>query len=158
VDSVSVPTAFADILFRLALATVLGAAIGVNRELVLKPAGMRTHALVALGTALLTMVGLLLTTGEAADVTATSRIVQGLVAGIGFIGGGVILHLRDERTIQGLTTAASIWIVAALGVAGGAGLWRASLAAAALALAVLTGGRAVERALHRSRLAGRDDD
>jgi putative Mg2+ transporter-C (MgtC) family protein len=144
VDSIQAPADLQAIVVRLTLATVMGAAVGLNRELVLKPAGLRTHALVSLGAALTMIVGLTLID----DVSASSRVIQGIVAGVGFIGGGVILHLRDERTVQGLTTAASIWVVAATGVAAGAGLWRAALITVVLALIVLTGGRALERALH----------
>src|SRR6185436_307886 len=115
-ETVSVPGDVAALALRLALATVLGAAVGLNREISLKPAGLRTHALVALGAALLTYVGLQI--GQATgDLAAASRVVQGLVAGIGFVGGGVILHRAEAQTVQGLTTAASIWIVAATGVA-----------------------------------------
>lgn len=146
-DAVTVPSTLQDVALRLILATLLGAALGINREISLKPAGLRTHALVCLGAALATLVGLMLTGGQG-DPSAPGRVVQGIVAGIGFIGGGVILHLRDARTVLGLTTAASIWIVAATGIAVGAGLWRSALIALALALTVLTVGRVIDRALH----------
>jgi putative Mg2+ transporter-C (MgtC) family protein len=133
---------------RLALATVLGAAVGLNREISLKPAGLRTHALVALGAALLTYVGLQFGR-PAGDLSAASRIVQGIVAGIGFIGGGVILHQAGARPVHGLTTAASIWIVSATGVAVGAGLWRAAIIAIVLTLVVLTIGHSIDNALHK---------
>ena len=81
--------------------------IGLDRESQGKPAGLRTHALVALGAATLTIVGLLL---QASDTGAPSRVLQGIVAGIGFIGAGVILHRHDGRGIEGLTTAAAIWM------------------------------------------------
>ena len=153
-ESVSVPTDTAALALRLVLASVLGAAVGLNREMSLKPAGLRTHALVSLGAALLTYVGLQFgrPTG---DMAAASRVVQGMVAGIGFIGGGVILH-RGTRAVHGLTTAASIWIVAATGVAAGAGLWRAATISILLALTVLTVGHAVDNALHK--VSGPDRD
>src|SRR4051812_41628340 len=120
-DAVSVPASWSAMVARLVLAMALGAAVGVNRELRQKPAGLRTHALVALGAALLTMIGLAL---SAADITAPGRILQGIVAGVGFIGGGAILRLDDAKGVHGLSTAASIWIVAATGIAVGCGLWR----------------------------------
>jgi putative Mg2+ transporter-C (MgtC) family protein len=147
-DTVSLPPDTAALVFRLTLATGLGAAVGLNREISLKPAGLRTHALVGLGAALLTYVGLQI--GQAAgDLAAASRVIQGLVAGIGFIGGGVILH-RSPRTVHGLTTAAAIWVVSASGVAVGAGLWRAATIAITLTLVVLTVGHSIDNALHKS--------
>lgn len=142
---------------RLALATLLGAAIGLNRELSLKPAGLRTHALVSLGAALVTITGLVLIQ-PTGDLSAPSRVVQGIVAGIGFIGGGVILHGRRDRTVRGLTTAATIWIVSAAGIAVGAGLWRSAVIAVGMALIVLTLGRPIDRAVHRAKGEEFEDD
>ena len=105
-ESVSLPADLAALALRLALATFLGAAVGLNREMSLKPAGLRTHALVSLGAALLTYVGLQFGR-PGSDLAAASRIVQGLVAGVGFIGGGAILHHAGDRPVHGLTTAAS---------------------------------------------------
>jgi putative Mg2+ transporter-C (MgtC) family protein len=133
---------------RLVLATVLGAAVGFNREISLKPAGLRTHALVALGAALLAHIGLQLGQ-DSADGAAASRIIQGMVAGIGFIGGGVILHRADAQMVRGLTTAASIWVVAATGVAVGTGLWRAAVMTVIIALVILSVGRRIDHALHK---------
>src|SRR3954447_8743520 len=133
---------------RLALAALLGATLGMNREIFQKPAGLRTHALVALGTALVTVVGLQL--GQwSGDSSTTGRVIQGLVAGIGFIGGGVILHCPDIRTVSGLTTAASIWIASGTGIAVGTGLWKAAVVAVVLSLIVLTVGHSLDNALHR---------
>lgn len=154
-DLISVPADTWSLALRLVLATLLGAAVGLNREMSLKPAGLRTHALVSLGSALATLTGLLLTQPPGGDVTAPSRIIQGIVAGIGFIGGGVILHRRDARGVHGLTTAASIWIVSATGVAVGAGLWRAAVMAVVLALLVLAVGARIDRVVHR---LGSDSD
>lgn len=155
-DAISLPSDVQSLATRLALATLLGAAIGVNRELYLKPAGLRTHALVSLGAALATLTGLQFTQFGTGDATATGRIVQGIVAGVGFIGGGVILHHPDSRSVHGLTTAASIWVVSVTGSAVGAGLWRAASVAVALSLLVLTGGHAIDTALHRAS-GGRSD-
>jgi putative Mg2+ transporter-C (MgtC) family protein len=148
-ETISTPAAFAQIAFRLLLAMLLGVAVGVNRELLQKPAGLRTHALVSLGAALLTIVSLSLGTGPPGD--AVSRVLQGIIAGVGFIGGGTILRSDDPRGVHGLTTAASIWIVASLGIAAGAGFWRTALLTAGLTLAVLTFGEGVDRWLHRVR-------
>jgi putative Mg2+ transporter-C (MgtC) family protein len=158
-DVVSFPATWQAVLARLILATALGAAIGVNRELRQKPAGLRTHALVSLGAALLTIIGLALSTGAIVrDPGAVSRILQGIVAGVGFIGGGAILRQDDSRGVHGLSTAASIWIVAATGIAAGCGLWRAALATAALALAILVLGAPVDRAIHSYRDRNGDPD
>ena len=156
-DPVSVPADTIALAGRLALATLFGAALGVNREIALKPAGLRTHALVSLGTSLVTIVGLQL--GQAGgDSGAPSRIIQGLVAGIGFIGGGVILHRGGGRGVHGLTTAASIWIASGTGVAVGTGLWRAAVAAVVLSLVVLTLGHHLDNALHKIGSDDPDDD
>jgi putative Mg2+ transporter-C (MgtC) family protein len=147
-DVVSVPATWLDMLVRLMLAMALGAAIGVNRELRLKPAGLRTHALVALGSALLAIIGLALAQGSGVrDSSAASRILQGIVAGVGFIGGGAILRQDDSKGVHGLSTAASIWIVAAIGIAAGCGLWRASIATAILALVILVVGAPIDRVI-----------
>jgi putative Mg2+ transporter-C (MgtC) family protein len=150
-EVVSIPATALSLMWRLLLATALGAVIGVNRELRHKPAGLRTHALVALGAGLLTIIGLALTAfGGSGDPSAISRLIQGIVTGVGFIGGGVILRRDDSKGIHGLSTAASIWIVAAAGVAAGCGLWRSALITVSLALLILVAGGTVDRALHRA--------
>lgn len=154
-ESVSVPPDLAALALRLALATFLGAAVGLNREMSLKPAGLRTHALVSLGAALLTYVGLQFGR-SGTDLSAASRIVQGLVAGVGFIGGGAILHHAGARPVHGLTTAASVWMVSATGVAVGAGLWRAATIAVGVTLVVLTIGHSIDNALHKAGDSDRD--
>jgi putative Mg2+ transporter-C (MgtC) family protein len=151
-EMVTVPDSSLTAVLRLLLASVLGAAVGVNRELRAKPAGLRTHALVSLGAALLTLIGLSLTT--AADIEgfgAASRVLQGLIAGVGFIGGGVILRREESKEVHGLSTAASIWIVSAIGVAAGCGLWVTSSAAVVLALAILALADPVDRLLRGRR-------
>jgi putative Mg2+ transporter-C (MgtC) family protein len=145
----AIPT-WTDVVLRLLAATALGGAIGLDRELTQKPAGLRTHALVALGAALVTASALQL--GVRSDLThadPASRVIQGIVAGIGFIGGGVILH--SDRNVRGLTTAASIFVAAALGVSCGIGQWRVAGVAAGITLVVLTLGRPLEEALHRAK-------
>lgn len=135
---------------KLALATVLGGTIGLNRELHQKPAGFRTHAMVALGAALMTMVAVDLGAARGvASVDAVSRVLQGIIAGIGFVGGGAILRRESDPSVHGLTTAASIWVVAAVGTAAGLGLWLSAVVSVALALAVLTIGSRIDRVVHR---------
>ncbi|MGH9769580.1 MAG: MgtC/SapB family protein [Blastocatellia bacterium] len=107
----------ARVVIRLLAAMLLGAIVGIQREQTGKPAGLRTHMLVALGAALFVLAPV-----EAGmDSDDLSRVIQGLATGIGFIGGGAILKLSEERDIQGLTTAAGIWMTAAVGVAVGLG-------------------------------------
>jgi putative Mg2+ transporter-C (MgtC) family protein len=130
---------------RLALAVLAGAAIGLDRELKRKPAGLRTHALVAMGSALVVLVTLAFGGGPGGD--PLSRTVQGIITGIGFLGAGVIIQHEHERRVEGLTTAASIWVAAGLGMACGAGFIELAGIAVAATLVVLIGGEVVERAL-----------
>lgn len=126
------------IFLRLVVATLIGTALGLNREIHGKPAGMRTHALVALGASLITVISLELTTRDGQiDGGAVLRTIQGIMAGIGFLGGGVILRDDSHQSVHGLTTAASVWVVASLGIACGAGQWLTALMALALTLTVL---------------------
>lgn len=113
---------------RLVLAGVLGALLGIQRERVHSAAGLRTHILVALGAALFVLAEV----ESGADQAALSRVIQGIVAGIGFLGAGAILKIGDRVEVMGLTTAASIWITAAVGIT--AGLGHASLATLAAIL------------------------
>lgn len=142
---------------RLGLAVLLGAVVGLNRDIHHKPAGLRTHAIVALGAAMVTLTGVLLSAGTA-DATAVTRIVQGIVTGVGFIGGGVILRRTDPMGVHGLTTAATIWVVAALGIACGAGQSALALIAFGLMLAVLVIGGPIERRVHRWLAVDSDKD
>jgi len=126
------------IFLRLFIATLIGTVLGLNREIHGKPAGMRTHALVSLGAALITLISLeLVTQGKQVDSAAVLRTIQGIMAGIGFLGGGVILRDDSHQSVHGLTTAASVWVVASLGIACGAGQWLTALMALGLTLAVL---------------------
>ena len=117
---------------RLALGLVLGAVIGLERELHRQPAGFRTHSLVALGAALFTIISAYGFSGPSVDPT---RIAAQIVSGIGFIGAGTILQYRGN--IRGLTTAASLWSVAAIGMAAGAGLLAMAAIGTVLILVVL---------------------
>jgi putative Mg2+ transporter-C (MgtC) family protein len=132
----------------LGAAIVAGAALGLNRNLRGKAAGLRTHALVSLGAALVILACRELGVG---DVT---RALQGVITGVGFLGAGVILHPRSTgaEVVRGLTTAASVWMAAALGIAAGAGLWSLLAMGTVATLAVLLGGGEVERVARR-RLA-----
>jgi len=110
-------------LARMIVAMLLGAVVGVQRERIGKPAGLRTHVLVAMGGALFIVAPLEF--GMNAD--GLSRVIQGLVTGIGFLGAGAILKLHEQRDIEGLTTAAGIWMTAAIGIAAGLGRWGLAL-------------------------------
>ncbi len=135
---------------RLAAAVFTGAIIGLNRELSHKPAGLKTHALVALGSSLMAVLGMhLAEAGSGHNADAASRVIQGLVSGIGFLGGGVILHTPDK--VRGLTTAATVWLAACLGIACGLGAWVPVLIAGLLTLAVLIGGTAIEEFFERGQ-------
>jgi len=116
---------------RLIVALVVGGLVGLQRELTHKPAGLRTHMLLSLGTALV------LITAEQAGMSKSdlSRVLQGLVTGVGFLGGGAILKLTAEHEIHGLTTAAGLWVTAAAGAA--AGLGRVGLAVVGVCLGLL---------------------
>jgi putative Mg2+ transporter-C (MgtC) family protein len=110
----------ARVVVRLVVAAVLGAILGAERERRHKAAGLRTHMLVALGSALFVMFP-----AEAGmQMEDLSRVIQGVATGIGFIGAGTILKRADVEEVQGLTTAASVWLTAAIGLAvGGGQLW-----------------------------------
>lgn len=124
----------ARIVVRLFAAVVLGGVLGLERRQVGKAAGMRTHMLVALGSALVILVPQL--TGMSGE--AVSRVIQGALTGIGFIGGGVILKLSEAHQIVGVTTAASIWLTATVGIAAGAGRLALALVGTVLALIILS--------------------
>lgn len=121
------------VIIRLIAATLLGAVVGMQREKAGKPAGLRTHTLVSLGTA----VFILACSGSGMSSDGLSRVIQGIVTGIGFIGAGSILKLNEERDIKGLTTAASVWMTAAIGVAVGLGSLGVALLTTILTLIIL---------------------
>jgi|WetSurMetagenome_2_1015567.scaffolds.fasta_scaffold344984_2 putative Mg2+ transporter-C (MgtC) family protein len=118
---------------RILLAAVLGGAIGYQRERAGKPAGLRTHMLICMGAALFTLVSIFGFTGPADP----SRVAAGVVTGIGFIGAGAIIFRSQAGYVTGLTTAATIWAVAGIGVAVGAGLYIASAVTTAIVLGIL---------------------
>ncbi len=121
-----------ELIARLGLSLGLGAVVGIERESHRQPAGLRTHMLVTVGAALFTIVSAYGFSGELADPT---RIAAQIVTGIGFIGAGAILHYRGN--VKGLTTAASLWVMAAVGMATGAGLYVVAFAATGMVLVTL---------------------
>lgn len=142
---------YASIVGRLVAAALVGGALGLNRNLRGKSAGLRTHALVSLGAAL-TVLAAELATEDTSDHAAVTRAMQGIIAGVGFLGAGTILKTRSARgrAIRGLTTAATIWFAASLGMACGAGFWPAAVIAAIVALLVLMVGKRVEQWFDRA--------
>lgn len=135
------PSDWLGITFRLSVALIVGAIIGLERQIRHKPAGLRTHMLVSLGSALFVLIPLqIVTVQESRD--AISRVVQGIAAGVGFLGAGEILRESQQALslaqVRGLTSAAAIWVCAALGIAAGCGLWQTGLIGAVLSLLVLS--------------------
>jgi putative Mg2+ transporter-C (MgtC) family protein len=132
---------------RLVVATSLAGAVGLERERADRGAGLRTHALVGLGSCLVMVVSAF----GFADWSYSpgsldpSRIAAQVVSGIGFLGAGVIIFQRERNAVRGLTTAASVWLVAGIGLAAGGGMYLTALAATAIGLVVLAGLRPLER-------------
>ena len=132
---------FIRVAVRLIAAAAFGGLLGFERQREGKAAGLRTHMLVALGSALFTVAPM-----EAGmQLTDLSRVFQGIAAGIGFIGAGAILKRKDQQEIQGLTTAAGLWLTAAVGMATGAGLLWIPILGVVLALLILSALVYVER-------------
>jgi len=123
-----------EMILRFLLAVALGAGIGYQRERAGKIAGMRTHILVSSGAALFTLVSIY---GFGDAVVDISRVAAGVVVGVGFIGAGVILRGAREEEVAGLTTAATIWVTAAIGLAAGAGMYLVSIIATAVISGIL---------------------
>ena len=144
-----------EILLRLGTATLAGCAIGLNRDLHGKPIGLKTLGIVGLSTA--TVVLLAVQFAEPGKITdAASRVIQGILTGIGFLGAGVIVHESQRFRVRGLTSAACTFLAACLGIACGVGQWKIVAIALTLAFVLLTVGRRIERRLHRM-LGGKDD-
>lgn len=131
-----------DVGLRLLAAAAAGGLLGLNRDIEQKPIGIRTLALVSLGAAVIA-VATIEVPGIYENKDALSRVVQGLIqgvmAGIGFIGAGVILRRPDTQDVKGLTTAATVWVSAALGICCGLGRWDVVLLGTGLAIVVLVG-------------------
>ena len=132
-------------LIAMLVSTVLGTLVGFERQMGRKPAGLRTHTLVCLGSTMFVLV----TRHAVADIGGPNldptRMIHGVITGVGFLGAGSIM--RTEGYVHGLTTAASVWMVAAIGVAVGVHAYTLAIIGAALALIVLEGFRWVERFL-----------
>jgi putative Mg2+ transporter-C (MgtC) family protein len=136
-------------ILRLLFAMLCGAVIGLQRERAGKAAGLRTHILVAAGSTLFIVAGV----EGALDAEGVSRVIQGLVTGIGFLGAGAILKRERENDIKGLTTAAGIWMTSAIGVTAGLGRFGVALAATVVTWIVLSVLREIERWGENDRLA-----
>lgn len=136
-----------ELMLQLGLATLLGGAIGLERELGGKPAGLRTNILICLGSVLYTHISLSMMGPNAPDPT---RVAAQVVTGVGFIGAGTILHARGA--IVGLTSAATIWVVAAIGVALGSGFYLEGVGTTVIVLAVLAGLGRVEKLVERQSM------
>lgn len=126
------------------VALVLGAAIGLEREIHRKPAGLRTNMLICMGAALFTLIAKHI----GINPDAETRIIQGVITGVGFLGAGVLIH--QQGNVHGLTTAATIWLVTAVGIACGARLYGLSITATALAIIVLMGLSPMEKKMHKN--------
>jgi putative Mg2+ transporter-C (MgtC) family protein len=137
---------YLEILMRLGVAILAGGAIGLDRDLHGKPVGVRTLGIVSLGAAMLVIAGNNLSTTSGSDV---SRVIQGLITGIGFLGAGVIVHQKDSAVTLGLTTAACIWFTSVIGIVCGLAHWRLLVIALPLIFLILALGGPIERAVHQ---------
>jgi len=133
---------------RLVLSAILGGLIGVEREMHDKPAGFRTHVLVCMGAALFTLVSMSFAGTDPSFIDA-SRIAAGVVTGIGFLAAGSIF--RDKDRVQGLTTAADLWVLAGIGMATGFGYYSLAITATIIALIVLVIGRMSAKVLSKRK-------
>jgi putative Mg2+ transporter-C (MgtC) family protein len=132
-----------DIALRLGAAALFGVALGLNRDLHGKPTGVRTLGLVGVGAALAVLA---VSGGSSADM---SRVIQGILTGIGFLGVGVIVRNNEGQHIHGLTTAACVWVTACIGVACAVAEWRIVLISAPLVFVILVLGGPFEKVIHR---------
>lgn len=150
----------ADIVLRLGLAALLGSAIGLDREIRARPAGLRTHTMTALAAALFTILTIELhaefaAAAEEAVNADPLRVIEAITAGVAFLAAGAIINSRGK--VQGLTTGAAMWLAGAVGLSCGAGLFVIALIAMVLGLVVLTALMPLER-LVMQRLRVPDDD
>jgi len=133
-----------DILLKLGMATILGGLVGIEREMFRKPAGIRTHVLVSVGSCLMMLLSKSFSSLPGAD---PSRIAAGVVTGIGFLGAGIIIHYGGN--IKGLTTAASLWVVCGMGLAVGFGYWTGAIITTLIVLFVLVFLKALRNKIFR---------
>lgn len=145
-----------EIVLRLGAAALIGSMIGLNRDLHGKPTGIRTLGLVGLGAALVVLASMDFKTGAELDANPVSRAIQGVLTGIGFLGAGVIVRDSTGTKVQGLTTAALIWLTACLGIVCGLGAWTVAFASLFFIVILLGAGGPFERWLHRKWKRGRD--
>ena len=136
------------VVIRLLAAAILGAAIGIERQRAGKAAGVRTHMLVTVGTT----VFLLACSRYGMNIDGTSRVIQGIITSIGFIGAGTIIKLEGEMDVKGLTTSAGIWMSAAIGVTVGLGALGLAILATFLALIILTVTVALDNWINKGRI------
>ena len=139
-----------EIIFRLLGAGVVGCVIGFNRDLHGKPTGIRTLGLLAMGAAGIVIGAHDLTGQVTTDPNVVSRVVQGVLTGIGFLGAGVIIHTPTQNRVRGLTTATCVWLTACIGLIFGTGNFRVVAVLVPMALLLLLFGGWVERRVHRA--------
>jgi putative Mg2+ transporter-C (MgtC) family protein len=140
-----------DIALRLVAATLVGVVLGLNRDLHGKPTGVRTLGLVCLGSALAVL------SIHVVSPTDASRVIQGIVTGVGFLGAGLIIRTGTGHRVHGLTTAACVWVTACIGAACAIAQWRIVALGVVLVLVVLVLGGPFEKAIHR-RWPGRPSE
>jgi putative Mg2+ transporter-C (MgtC) family protein len=138
-----------EVAIRLVVAVVIGGIIGWDRERLNKPAGIRTHMLVSLGSATFTLLGFEVGEHYSKEGFDPTRVLQGVVGGIGFLGAGAILQNRGQ--VSGITTAAGVWVAGALGAAAGVGAYVLALAATVLAFAILAAGGKLDQLVGKSQ-------
>jgi putative Mg2+ transporter-C (MgtC) family protein len=142
------PNDWLGLTYRLGLALLVGGVVGWNRQAAGKPAGLRTHMLVSLGAALFVLLPLL--SSSSTSVDSLSRAIQGVATGVGFLGAGEILQRSSDQTphkasVKGLTSAATLWLTAALGMVAGCGFWQLSLITTVMTLFILSVAKTLER-------------
>ncbi|AFZ13815.1 MgtC/SapB transporter [Crinalium epipsammum PCC 9333] len=147
------PHDWLNLTIRLTLALIAGGVVGWNRQLSGKAAGLRTHMLVSLGAALFALVPLIASNSPSVD--SLSRAIQGVATGIGFLGAGEILHQSTQETgkpqVRGLTSAAGIWVTAALGLIAGCGLWELGAIGTLMTLFTLSVAKKIEKVAFKNR-------
>lgn len=147
------PHDWLNITIRLTVALIAGGVVGWNRQLSGKAAGLRTHMLVSLGAALFALVPLIASNSPSVD--SLSRAIQGVATGVGFLGAGEILHQSTQETgkpqVRGLTSAAGIWVTAALGLIAGCGLWELGVIGTLMTLFTLSIAKKIEKVAFKNR-------
>ena len=147
------PHDWLNLTFRLTVALIAGGVVGWNRQLSGKAAGLRTHMLVSLGAALFALVPLIASNSTSVD--SLSRAIQGVATGVGFLGAGEILHQSTQEMgkpqVRGLTSAAGIWVTAALGLIAGCGLWELGVIGTLMTLFTLSVAKKIEKVAFKNR-------